>query len=57
MELSNFDLEIIKHALVFLEQREPDVESKEYIKSTIKTVTDIMDEYPKATTFEVIPEF
>lgn len=55
MELSSFDLEIIKHALVFLKQREPDVESKEYIESTIKTVTDIMREYPNASVFEVKP--
>lgn len=56
MELNNFDLEIIKHALVFLKQREPDVESKEYIESTLQTVTDIMHEYPNTTIFGVTPE-
>lgn len=56
MELSRFDLTIIKRALNLLLQVERDgVFSKEILQSTESAVADILTEYPNASVFEVAP--
>lgn len=56
MELTRFDLKIIKRALKLLLQVERDgVFSKEILQSTESAVADILTEYPDTTIFEVKP--
>lgn len=56
MELSRFDLAIIKRALSLLVQIARDTPDEKIIQSTENAVTDILTEYPKANIFEVTPE-
>lgn len=56
MELSRFDLAIIKRALKLLLQVERDgVFSKEILQSTERVIADILTEYPNANVFGVKP--
>ena len=56
MELSRFDLAIIKRALSLLVQIGRDTPDEKIIQSTENAVTDILTEYPKVNIFEVTPE-
>lgn len=57
MELTRFDLAIIKRALKLLIQVDHgSVFSKEILQSTESAVTDILTEYPNATGFLVQPD-
>lgn len=57
MELSRFDLTIIKRALKLLLQVERDgVFSKEILQSTESAVADILTEYPNASGFLIEPD-
>lgn len=56
MELTRFDLAIIKRALKLLIQVENGVFSKEILISTTSAVADILTEYPNASVFEVKPD-
>lgn len=55
MELSRFDLAIIKRALSLLVQIGRDTPDEKIIQSTENAVTDILVEYPDTTIFEVTP--
>ena len=55
MELSRFDLTIIKRALSLLVQIARDTPDEKIIQSTENAVTDILTEYPNASVFEVKP--
>lgn len=55
MELSRFDLAIIKRALSLLVQIGRDTPDEKIIQSTENAVTDILVEYPNASVFEVTP--
>lgn len=55
MELSRFDLAIIKRALSLLVQIGRDTPDEKIIQSTENAVTDILTEYPDTTIFEVTP--
>lgn len=56
MELSRFDLAIIKRALKLLIQVDHNSAfSKEILQSTESAVADILTEYPNANVFEVKP--
>ena len=57
MELSRFDLAIIKRALKLLIQVDHgSVFSKEILQSTESAVADILTEYPKTNVFLVQPD-
>lgn len=57
MELSRFDLTIIKRALKLLLQVERDgVFSKEILQNTESAIEDILTEYPNASVFLVQPD-
>lgn len=57
MDLSRFDLAIIKRALKLLIQVDHgSVFSKEILQSTESTVADILTEYPNTTAFVVQPD-
>ena len=56
MELSRFDLAIIKRALSLLVQIGRDTPDEKIIQSTENAVTDILVEYPNASVFEVKPD-
>ena len=55
MELSRFDLTIIKRALSLLVQIARDTPDEKIIQSTENAVTDILTEYPNADCFLVQP--
>lgn len=55
MELSRFDLAIIKRALSLLVQIARDTPDEKIIQSTENAVADILTEYPNASVFEVKP--
>lgn len=57
MELSRTDLETAEVALIILAAGTPDDQRREIIVNARNAIKGIVDEYPKATTFEVIPEF
>lgn len=57
MELSRTDLETAEVALIILAAGTPDDQLREVIVNARNAIKGIVDEYPKATTFEVIPEF
>lgn len=57
MELSRTDLETAEVALIILAAGTPDDQRRKVIVNARNAIKGIVDEYPKATTFEVIPEF
>lgn len=56
MELSRFDLAIIKRALSLLVQIARDTPDEKIIQSTENAVADILTEYPNASVFSVKPD-
>lgn len=56
MELSRFDLTIIKRALSLLVQIARDTPDEKIIQSTENAVTDILTEYPNTNVFLVQPD-
>lgn len=56
MDLSRFDLAIIKRALKLMMQVEHGPFGKEILQSTESAVADILTEYPNTTAFVVQPD-